>query len=145
MDGPVGELAALVVDTDERVAAADPGVGPQRVPPLPERRGVVGVGAPQRVTLEERGGGFVEVFDLVLADHGVAPVEVGRRDRASPHGGRRVVGVAPQRVVVAVRLGHVAEGVLVGPAVVGWLGMGLGDADAGPQGGDPVVGDGGRS
>ena len=83
----------------------------------------------------------LEPGDLVLADERVAADEVGRRDGRAPPGGGPVRRVAPQRVVVAVGHGHVAEGVLVGAEVAGRGGVGAGDADALAQPGDPLVGD----
>ena len=75
----------------------------------------------------------VERRDLVLADERVAAVEGRRRDRPAPHAGAGVVGIAPQRVVVAVGLGDVAERVLVRGPVVRRLRMRLRDADAGAE------------
>ena len=115
--------------------------GSQRVPPLPERPRVEGVHPAERVALHQRLGVALESGDLVLADERVAPDQVGRRDRAAPAGLRAVARVAPQRVVVAVGLGHVAERVLVRDEVVRWLGVGAGDADALAQLRHPFVGD----
>ena len=137
-----GELADLVVDADQGVAPTDADAGAQRVPPLPEAAGVEGVDAPERVALHQGLRLVVVAGDLVLADERVAADEVGRARSARPSGWPSAwSGSAPERVVVAVGLGDVAEGVLVGAQVVRRLRVGLGDADAGPQRGDALVGD----
>ena len=79
--------------------------------------------------------------DLVLADERVAADQRRRRDHALPARLRAVVGIAPQRVVVAVRDRDVAERVDRGERVVRRQRMRLGNADARPQPGDPLVGD----
>jgi hypothetical protein len=98
------------------------------------------MGALQRVTLQQRAGGVVEAGDLVLTDQRVAAVHVRRGDRATPHGRGAVVGIAPQRVVVAERLGHVAEGVGARLAVPRWLRMRHRHAQPGAQRGHTSVG-----
>ena len=87
----------------------------------------------QRIALQQRSSRIVEPRDLVLADQRVAAVHVRRGDRAAPHGGRPVVRIAPQRVVVAERLGHVAERVGARLAVPRRLGMQHRHAQPRPQ------------
>src|SRR5581483_3515775 len=144
VDGPLGELALLVEDADERVAPVHAPPRPQRSPPLAGARRVERVDAPQRVAPHQLRVLGRDLGDLVLADQGVASGERGGRDRPAPPCARGVRGVAPQRVVVAVGLGDVAERVLVRAAVVRRLRVRLGDVDACPQRGDPLVGDAGR-
>ena len=138
---PPGELAGLVEHGHQGVAASHPAQRAQRRPPLPGRRRVEGVHAPQRVALQQRPGVVVEVGHLVLAHERVAAHQRRRGDRPLPTASWRVGRVAPQRVVVAVGLGHVTEGVGGGQGVVGRHGVGLGRADARPQPGDALVGD----
>ena len=118
--------------------------GPHRRPPLAGARRVEGVDAAQRIALHERllvGG---DLGDLVDADERVAADERRRRDRPAPPGGGAVGRVAPQRVVVAVGLGHVPEGVGGDHPVVRRLRPRLGHVDPRPQPVDAVVGDDGR-
>jgi hypothetical protein len=82
--------------------------------------------------------------DLVLPDQCVAPDERRWGDHPSPARAGRVVGIAPQRVVVSIGDRDVAKGVGVGAKVMGWVRVRLGNPNSGSQPGDSLVGDGSR-
>ena len=100
--------------------------------------------ASERVAFHERLRLALESGDLVLSDEGVPADQMRGRDRSGPPCSRTVGRVAPQRVVVAVGLGDVPKGVLVGDPVMRWVGVGPRDPDPLPQAGHPLVGDGVR-
>ena len=143
---PLGELARLVEHRHQRVAPPDAVVGSQRRPPLARAGRVEGVHAAQRVALHQLALVVGDRGDLVLADQGVAarPAAAARSGRPSTDCGR-VLGVAPQRVVVAVGLGHdCGTRRCSGASSADGAGPRLGHADAGAQACDALVGDGPR-
>ena len=144
VDGATGEVTDLVVYSDQCVAASHPHAGAQRVPPLPERSRVEGMDASERVALHQGLRVAFESRDLVLSDERVPSDQVRGGDGAVPTSGGAVGGVAPEGVVVAIGLGDVPKGVLVGDPVMRWVRVGTRDPDALPEPGHPLVGDGVR-
>ena len=130
VDRPTGEVAGLVVDAHQCVAPGDAGAGTQRVPPLPERPRIERVHTAERVPLHFRLDLALQAGHLVFADERVAADEVRGGDGAAPTGGGSVGRITPERIVIPVGLGHVAEGVLVGAEVVGRIRVGARDPDA---------------
>ena len=141
---PIGELARLVEHRHQRVAAPDAVVGSQGRPPLARARRVERVDTAQRVTLHQLALVLGDRGDLVLADERVPAHQRWRRDRTAPDRRGGVLGIAVERVVVAVGLGHDAERVRVGAVVVRSARPRFGYADAGAQACDGLVGDGPR-
>src|SRR5262249_41614109 len=90
VDSTLRELALLVEDADERVAAVDAPARPQGRPPFAGAGRVEGVDAAQRVAPHHVLVLGRDGLHLVLADERVATGERGRRDRAAPAGARRV-------------------------------------------------------
>jgi hypothetical protein len=123
------ELALLFEHAHQRVALPHGAAGPQGSPPFPGHAGVEGVDAAERVALHERplvGGDFrhlVDAGDAIASDH------AGNGDDAFPPGLAGVLGIAPQRVVVADGVGEVANGVFVRHAIVRAQHVGHCDAD----------------
>src|SRR5437763_4864458 len=97
--------------------------------------------AADRIPPEQLLGLGIEGADLVLADESVSPSQVRRCDHSTPPALGRVLGIAPQRVVVPIRLCHMTKGVFVGNEVVRRQWMGLRNTDAAAQLGDTLVGD----
>ena len=119
VDRPTGEVAGLVVDAHQRVAPGDAGAGTQRVPPLPERPRVERVHPSERVPFHFCLDLALQAGHFVFTYEGVPTDEVRGSDGPAPTGRGSVGGITPQRIVVPVGLGHVAEGILVGTEVVG--------------------------
>ena len=117
--GTAGEVTDLVVHADQGVAAGHPRARAQRVPPLPERSRIEGVDASERVAFHLRLGLALERCHFILADEGVPADQVRGGDRPTPPGAGAVGRVAPEGIVVAVGLGDVAKGILIGAAVSG--------------------------
>src|SRR5581483_2782443 len=99
------------------------------------------MGAADGVAPQQLLGVGVDDGDLVLSDQRVAADQMGRGHNAVPTTLRRVLGIAPQRVVLAVGPSHMPKGVLVGNEVVRRLRVRLWHTDAAPQLGYALVGD----
>ena len=112
-----------------RCAARTPLSGPEGGPPFAGTGRVEGMHAPERIAAHEVTHLGGHLGHLVHPDEGVAPDQGWRGDHPSPDRGGRIVLVPPQRIVVPVALGHVAEGVDPGAEVVRSHRMRLGDAD----------------
>ena len=131
--GPLGELARLVEHADERVAAARPGRRAAAAPTTrgrwpSRRRGRRAAGRPSS-------GPACSAATSVTSSSpiSVSPPTSGGGAIGPPHRVVAAVGrVAPQRVVVAVGLGHVAERVGRRAAVVRRQRVRLGRRRCGP-------------
>ena len=111
VNGPLCELARLVEHTDKGVSAVDASTCTQWRPPFACTCRVERMDATQWIALHEVALVLGDLGDFVLTDQRVTADQRRGCDRTTPHGCRGIVGIAPQRVVVPVRLGDVAEGV----------------------------------
>jgi DNA-binding GntR family transcriptional regulator len=95
----------------------------------------------KRVTLHQVAFVGLDVGYLVLAYEAVPAHERWRCDGRSPSRLFGVCLVRPERVVIPVGLGHVLEGVEIGPQIVRRNRVRLGNTDPGPQASDALIGD----